>query len=177
MKNLLFALLINLYLIQVLLFIVIQFNNYQLLIIPGFFIIFATVLAFINIGYPILNAKKIFIDKPKQNSINHMVLKFKLLAIPFYALNFLLWTSLTGLFIVMPGNIFFLLFVLPLGIGFAFLVLIASSTYSIVLLFALRKNRKISLKQFIIHLLCQLIFVVDVIDQILILKLTKIHKE
>lgn len=177
MKKLLFGLLANLYLVQVLLFISVTFNSYKFLIIPGLFIISATVLAFVNIGYPILNVKKIILDNKKQDSINRRVFMFKILAIPFYTLNYFLWTFLTGMFILMPGNVIFLFFVLPLGIGFAYLILIASSSYTIVLLYALRKNGKISKKQFIIHLICQLVFVVDVIDQILILKFTKRDKD
>lgn len=174
MKKFLLPLLINLYLIQATLFLIMRFENFKLFIIPGLFIILAVVLAFINIGCAIFVAREIIADKRKRKAINRTVLLFKLLAIPFYAINYIIWTFMTGLFIVMPGNIFFLIFIVPIGIGFAFVVLLAASSYSIVLLFALKKNGEISLKKFIIHTFCQLIFVVDVIDQIFIMRFTKL---
>jgi hypothetical protein len=173
MKKLLFLLLINLNLIQVTAVLVFLYGNKWLFIIPGFFAFTAVVIALVNIIGAVSSVKGAIIEKEKQVKMSQSVLLYKLLAMPYYLLNYLLWFWLASILMIMPGNVLFILIVLPVVTGFAYLMLIAASSYSIALLLALKKNNEIPLKKFVLHTICQLIFVLDVVGQIFILRLVK----
>jgi glycopeptide antibiotics resistance protein len=135
--------------------------------------ILSAILAWVNIGNAVFCLRKNRADEIQTHSANRMVLVIKLLLIPFYAINFMIWSLLTAVFIPFAGNIIFLSVAIPIGIGFAYLMLAATSSYSITLLFSLMREGKIPLAQFILHTICQLFFMADVIDQVFILKFTK----
>lgn len=99
----------------------------------------------------------------------------KIVTIPVYIFNFLLFSVLTGA-MINP----FLLVIAPvvavIGIILAISMLIVTSTYSIVFIIALLLNNKISKKEAMIYGLTQIIFVLDIIGIILIFKKLKTIK-
>lgn len=136
--------------------------------------IIAFILACLNITYAILGTKSLRTDPQKQQSVNRTILIVKLALIPFFIINFSIWAVFFGMFLLTPGGIIIDIILVPMGIGFTYVILLATSTYSISLLFTLYKNSILTRKQFILHSVFQLIFVADVIDQIVIKKFTKI---
>lgn len=167
MKKLLIALFLILYLIQPL---IIWGNN--TLLIGIVLMVMAFLLACTNIIYAIIGTKNLRIDAKHQLSVSRTILAAKLTAIPFFGINYVSWTLMAGFLMLTPGMLLLIIFI-PLGIGFTYFMLLATSSYSISLLYALRKKEIISRRQFIIHFVFQLIFVVDVIDQIVVAKLVK----
>lgn len=145
----------------------------QLFAITGSLII-AFILACLNIISAIYGTKSLRTDLEKQQSINRTILIVKLALIPFFNFNTAIWTTLAGMFLLTPGGIFLELIIVPLGIGFTYAILLATSSYSISLLYTLYKNDTITRKQFILHTIFQLIFAADIIDQIVIKKFTKV---
>ena len=174
MKRLLELFVVSLYLIQFSLFLAVwlsfDFENYFFLGIPLIFVLVSVILAVLNIGNAVYFTRKMVANPSIIKSTGRTVLKIKLLAVPFYVLNFLLWTTLSGLFIVMPGNVFFIFIAIPAGIGFAYLAMLASSSYSIGLLFALKKNKKISFVKFVFVAICLLVFVADILGQMIVMR-------
>ncbi|MCL2137678.1 MAG: hypothetical protein FWH40_09245 [Coriobacteriia bacterium] len=168
MKKFLIPLLLSLYLIQLTLLFPVVEGTYAFLLVPAFFLVASIIFALLNIGSAVFIVAKHIDNFQNVRDTNRRVLAFKLLAIPFYVINLLIWVFMTGISVVMPGNIFFLMFGIPIGIGYAFLVLLSSSTYSIAILVSLRKNNEITRGKFVLHLVCQLIFVLDVIDQLVL---------
>jgi hypothetical protein len=95
----------------------------------------------------------------------------KLGSIPFYILNFIV----TGIFFAF---IFFAtrgigLILLPIPVLITWIILLSTSVNSISFLVFIYKNRVITKKSFILNLLAQLTFVIDIISTIIILKKEK----
>lgn len=90
------------------------------------------------------------------------VMMFKLSLIPFYVLNFICWLICSLAFhlalIVLPF--------LPFIITYTYFTILATSSYNINKLFALCQNKKISVAQFVIHFILQIVFVTDLIDTV-----------
>lgn len=84
----------------------------------------------------------------------------KLLLIPFFLLDMVLGVALfvTGMFLVTP-----LLFI-PLLILSAWLVMLSTSLDVLQSLWAMCREGSITTKSFVLHVVCQLIFVLDVVD-------------
>lgn len=134
----------------------------------------AAFLALVNIIYAVFGLKSLRTETQKYRSVNRTLLIAKLILIPFFALNLVIWMFLSGIFLLAPGGIIVdFILIIPIALGFTYVTLLATSSYSIVLLFALLKNGTLSRKQFILHSVFQLIFVTDVIDQFVIQKFTK----
>lgn len=90
------------------------------------------------------------------------VMIFKLCLILFYLVNFVCWMFASMVFhiaiIIWP--------MIPFIIAYTYLTLLGTSAYVIAKLFSLRKSKIITKKQFILHCIFQLIFIVDVLDVI-----------
>lgn len=86
-------------------------------------------------------------------------LVWKLLAIPYFLLNFLAWTALSAAFLVVPGLQVFLLG-LPLAALVTYVPLLTSSAYT---LSAIRAARQVGIPIKKRHTVFQLLFVLDTI--------------
>ena len=95
----------------------------------------------------------------------------KLINIPFFILNILMWTALL-LASFNPFLIWLWLFV-PLAVAYAYLLLLATSSYAIVHLILLCRKGKISKGKCVLHIFLQLIFVADVIDILFLRRMEK----
>lgn len=87
---------------------------------------------------------------------------WKLLAVPYFLLNFLAWTVLASAFLVVPGLQLFLLG-LPLAVLATYLPLLTSSAYTIAAIFAARRTGMAVKMR---HIVCQLLFILDTIDAV-----------
>ena len=97
-----------------------------------------------------------------QDLLFRTVMIFKLCLIPFYIINFACWMIASMVFhiaiIIWP--------MIPFIIAYTYFTLLGTSAYIIAKLFSLRKSKIITTKQFVLHGILQIIFIVDVIDTI-----------
>lgn len=136
----------------------------------------AFLLAWVNIIYAVLGMKVLRTEPQKCRFVNQTLLVAKIILVPFFALNLMIWIFLSGIFLLTPGGVIVdFILIIPIALGFTYAVLLATSSYSITLLFALYKNGILSRKQLILHSVFQLIFITDVIDQLVIQKFTRIR--
>jgi hypothetical protein len=80
--------------------------------------------------------------------------------IPFWVINFIGYTALV-IMINIPSHGFGI-FIVPIPIIASYCVLIITSIYSILFLLLLLQNGKINNKQFLIYVIMQLCFVLDI---------------
>lgn len=131
----------------------------------GFFVclILSPVLGIINFRHATRSGRGIAGDRKKTLKYSRAALLFKILMIPFYAINLAVWLLLTASYIVLPGFQLFLAAV-PIGIGYTYLVLLTSSAYSLATIRAMRDDPCYSGRTWLVHILLQFVFVIDVID-------------
>lgn len=108
-----------------------------------------------------------------QRELGRYLLRCKCILIPFYVVNFILGLLISLAFIVVPGLQIGLFIVLPLFIFYTYIILLSTSCYSLVLLYALYRSKMIHRKKLVLHIILQLTFVLDVLSQCSILKCTK----
>ena len=97
-----------------------------------------------------------------ESHLSGLGLVWKLLAVPYFLLNFLAWVAVASAFLVVPGLQVFLLG-LPLAAAATYLPLLTSSAYTIAAISAAR-NAGIPVKKR--HVVFQLLFVLDTIDAV-----------
>lgn len=139
-----------------------SFYNILLIIFLIWFIIY-----FI---FSIINIIALIIDC-KNNNLNILFNKMKRIKmglIPYWIINFICYLPISMTWLVAGHGFGFI--VVPIFIFASYTVLILTSIFSIVYLYKLQKNNIILKKQFIIHIILQLFFVIDIIDIIYILK-------
>lgn len=108
----------------------------------------------------------------RRNSMINRMLFFKLSVIPFFIFNFMLWTGVFGTLMLFPGGIFVLALV-PIIIFLTFTVLLVTSSSTISVLVYCYRAKQIDISKLIVHIVLQLIFVVDVIDSIYLYKILR----
>ena len=128
-----------------------------------------------NILMSIITAFQSIDAKNRRNSMIYRMLFLKLSVIPFFVLNFMLWTGLFGTFILFPGGIF-LLALVPIIVFLTFTVLLVTSSSTISVLVFSYRSKQIDMNKLIVHIVLQLIFMVDVIDSIYLYKKLRIRK-
>jgi len=173
MVGLLSFLLASLYLMQLLLFVAAAKGSQVLLIAAMVVLVFGIAGAVANIVYAVIRTPKLLSERQYRKTVSLQVLVFKLLAIPFFFINFGIASFFTSLFIIMPGGIFILGLVIPLCVGLAFLVMLATSIYSIMLVGALKAEGSIDMRKCVLYIICQLLFVVDIINQFFVVRLVR----
>jgi hypothetical protein len=107
----------------------------------------------------------------KNNNIEKIFQKMKRIKtslIPFWIINFICYVPISAILLAAGHGFGFI--IVPLFIFLSYTVLILTSLFSILYLLKLRKNNIISRKQFVIHIILQLIFVIDIIDTIYVIK-------
>lgn len=124
------------------------------------------VLAFTNIINAIVTAIKDSNKSLTNNWNSKTMLVVKLVMIPFFILNFILWYLFTSLILLFGG---FLL--IPIGIAFTYIILLSLSSHVIAEWYVYYRNKKITFQFFIFHSILQLFFVIDVIDYIYVYRM------
>lgn len=109
--------------------------NYGIL----FFLILTISLAIANIVNAIVTALSNNNIILKNNRYSKTVLVFKLIMIPFFILNFVMWQTAVAIVFLFGG---FLL--IPIGIAFTYILLLSSSTHVIAELYVYYKSGKIT---------------------------------
>jgi hypothetical protein len=120
------------------------------------FLIFA-IMSILNI----VNAIKKFMQKDVV-LLEKCTKVLKLTLIPFWIINFIGYTVLV-IMINIPSHGFGV-FIIPIPIIASYCVLIITSIYSILLLLLLFQNKKLNNKQFLVYIIMQLCFVLDIIS-------------
>lgn len=158
MKKLLayFTASIYVYLISVILFI---FKNE---IAPQYTLGIAAITLVVSLILLIINVIMVFITNKKDLDVK-LILTFKLIQVPFFILNFLIWCILFVATMFNPLIIVFI-FAVILGIIFAFCVMMSTSIYTIAYILHNKVEHKM------LHTILQLIFIFDVIDCIYLYK-------
>lgn len=99
-----------------------------------------------------------------ENQMRKIMLFVKLMSVPFFIFNFLraLLTFMPFGAVMAFGDLIFV----PLAVFATYLLMIATSAFSIPVIAFYRKSKKIKTTEAAIHIILQLIFVIDVIDSI-----------
>ncbi|MDR0858276.1 MAG: hypothetical protein LBN97_04525, partial [Oscillospiraceae bacterium] len=114
------------------------------------------VIIFANVLIAVIGAVK------REGASFRRVLLFKLLTLPFFAVNFAVWLLGSMVFHIA----LFIWPLIPVIIAYTYMVMLGTSVHNIAKLARLRKDKRITTKQCVKHTIFQLIFVLDVIDAI-----------
>jgi hypothetical protein len=155
-----------------LLYILFGIYNVESKLISILIVVLLILSGFGNIIMSIISAFGSIINKNSLNSMINRMLFLKLSVIPFFILNFMLWTGLFGTLILFPGGIF-LLALAPIIVLLTFTVLLVTSSSTISVLVYCYRAKQIDISKLIVHIVLQLIFVVDVIDSIYLYKILR----
>lgn len=123
-------------------------------------LIFTFILAVWQIFQAVKGWTRLQEDVQIQNRTNRTILLNKLILVPFYILNFVFWLLIT----LATARFLFFIVIVPVAAAYTYWIMLATSADSISLLYALYKNNRLTKKQFILHTVMQLIFVLDFID-------------
>lgn len=132
-------------------------------VIGIFLFIFTIALAIANIVNAIVTALTYKNNLLLNEWYSKAMLMFKLIMIPFFIVNFIMWYLAVALVFFFGG---FLL--IPIGTVFTYIILLSLSTHVIAELYVYYKNKKIAFNFFVFHSIMQLFFVIDIIDYIYI---------
>lgn len=167
MKKGLILFFVNIYLVQISLGITAHFiltDKKTSLCLTAVVILF--LLLAISIGFMIVNVVNAFVQSKAEERENQKIFRtvmwFKLGMIPFYLNHCFVWVMFS-VAALKPFIMVCFIFI-PLGIVYAFMVLIASSAYSVSRLLCLKKSGRLTARQCIFHVVLQLLFAVDVFD-------------
>jgi hypothetical protein len=145
-------------------------ENYKplamVLLIWGIWFLLFMIITIIN-AFNVINK---FLKK-ETNLLLEYAKKVKLGLIPFWVINFIGYTAFV-IMVNIPSHGFGI-FIVPFPIMASYFVLITSSVLSILLLLLLYREEKINNKQFLIYIITQLCFVLDIIGIIHLLKIIK----
>lgn len=170
MKKWLLAFLINAYVLQLFLLLDVLSNNvvedypvpylcfYLALLVSMVFLII------MNIVYSIKLHKLAFHNKIKGNPLKTIMI-FKIGFIPFFLLNFLFWFSIIGI-LLNPMMGFIGIFLIPIAFIFTYTTMLITSIYGISLISVMGRKNILTWGQCVIHIIFQLILIVDVVDLI-----------
>ncbi|MDR1131063.1 MAG: hypothetical protein LBL15_01415 [Oscillospiraceae bacterium] len=174
MKKNLSALLAALYLVQIFLVLTFKFMpesvtaDYQIPPLAYFlfgFLLLSVVLAVINIIRGI-KAYMASLYHVGMNDSFGTILAFKIGLVPFFLINFVLWAVVFVIGAFNPFMMFLWIFI-PFGIGYTYLMLLATSAYTIPHIIRLKRGGHLTKRQCVFHVVLQLLFVTDVIDSII----------
>lgn len=147
---------------------------------PLGFIILAVMLLLINI-FAIVNIIIGFTVKknalvPENEKVLRTALKFKIAFLPFFILHFI-YCFIIAMGSANPFLMWTWIFI-PIEIALAYIVLLSTSAYNISKIICLLRTKKISGGQCALHIILQLFFVADLIDNVILsIKERKIKKE
>lgn len=129
------------------------------------FFLLSFLLGFVNIVHAVAMRKNVNLRKKKIN-IPKIILVFKLCLVPFFMLNFILW-SIFALGCYSLFMIFLWVFI-PFGIAYTYILLLVTSAYSISQIIVWNQNGILTKKQCVKYIILQLLFVIDVIAYIIL---------
>lgn len=131
----------------------------------------------IYILFVVINIVSVVMDF-RQNKIDMIYQKMKRIKIgliPYWIINFICYFPICILFLLVGHGFGFI--IVPIFIFSSYTVLLVTSLFSILLLICLIKLNILNNGNFIKHVICQLIFVLDIIDSFIIIKIYKKQSE
>ena len=139
-------------------------NSYEYL--PTMFWIWVVLFSIVGV----INIVSVILDflKNETNILYKKMKRVKLGLIPYWLFNFLFYIPISFSVLVI-GHGFGFIFI-PLLIFASYIVLLQTSTFSFAYLLSLRRNSIISNKQLIVQTIWQLIFMIDIIGTIYIIR-------
>lgn len=102
-----------------------------------------------------------------RNEMRKVMLFIKLLCIPFFVFNFMLWVGFIGMLSIFPGGFLVWTFV-PVIVFVTFFILLVTSSFSLSTIILYGRSKILNKAEIIIHALLQLVFVLDIIDTIIL---------
>lgn len=169
-KKWLLAFLINAYVLQLFLFLDVLPNNIvddypvPFLCIYLALLVFMVFLIIMNIVYSIKLHKLAFHKNINGNPLKTIMI-FKIGLIPFFLINFLFWFSIIGI-LLNPMMGFIGVFLIPFAAISTYLTMLITSIYGISLISVMGRKNILTWGQCVIHIIFQLIFILDVADSI-----------
>ena len=169
-KKWLLAFLINAYVLQLFLLLNVLPNNlvedYPKLFICIYLtlLVFMVFLVIMNIVYSVKLHKLAVHSKIKGDSLKTIMI-FKLGFIPFFLINFLIWFSMICI-LLNPMMGFIGVFLIPIALISTYTTMLITSIYGITLISVMGRKHMLTWGQCVIHIIFQLIFIVDVADLI-----------
>jgi len=125
------------------------------------------ILPLVNILYAIFYSKKISKDEEKVKKWNRNILIIKIVLIPFYTINFILWFLVSILGIV-PVFMFLLVVGPIMGIISAYWILLSTSFYSVAVIKEYYKLGYLTKTLKMIFIISQFLFVLDLIGYVVL---------
>jgi len=126
----------------------------------------------------IINIISVIRDYKKNNTevLFKKMKRVKMGLIPFWIINFICYIPISIVFLFIPPGVLPLIgwAFIPLFVLASYIVLCLSSSFSFSYLLHLKKNNILSTKQLVIHTILQFIFVVDIVDTICIIQLSRV---
>lgn len=135
-------------------------HNKILLALSGLILLAVSI---INIVFSIIIAISTQNLPKVRNEMRKIMLFIKLLSIPFFIINFAIWTGVVGTVSLFPGGLLIWIFV-PIIVFLTFIILLVTSSFSISTVILYGRSKLLNKHEIIIHILLQLIFVIDVFD-------------
>jgi hypothetical protein len=116
------------------------------------------------------NHKRMIKDNPLKT-----IMIFKIGLIPFFLINFLFWFSMIGI-LLNPMMGFIGVFLIPIAVISTYLTMLITSIYGISIISVMGRKNILTWGQCVIHIIFQLIFILDVADLIfLFVKYRKVN--
>ncbi|TYQ16719.1 UNVERIFIED_CONTAM: hypothetical protein Cloal_3287 [Acetivibrio alkalicellulosi] len=100
------------------------------------------------------------------NEMRKVMLFVKLMVIPFFVSNFLILALGTVIIALFPKTTVLTFFSTPILVFLTFLILLATSLFSIPAIILYGRTKELNKVEVVIHVILQLIFVFDIIDAI-----------
>ncbi len=169
-KKWLLAFLINAYVLQLFLLLNVLPNNLVKANPKLFLCIYLTLLVFMvflvimNIVYSV-KLHKIAVHSRIKGDPLKTIMIFKLGFIPFFLINLLIWFSMIGI-LLNPMMGFIGVFLIPIALISTYTTMLITSIYGISLISVMGRKNMLTWGQSVIHIIFQLIFIVDVADLI-----------
>lgn len=138
------------------------FSNKILMVLSGLILLAVSI---INIVFSIIIAIRTQDLAKVRNEMRKIMLFIKLLSIPFFIINFAIWTGVVGTVSLFPGGFLIWIFV-PVIVFLTFIILLVTSSFSISTVILYGRSKLLNKHEIVIHILLQLIFVIDVFDAI-----------
>lgn len=149
---------ILLYLLATVFFIDLNFHTGHYLIILGVLLFISGA---INIAYAVKCAIKPSNKSKEREKLRAAMLFFKLLTVPFFIANFIVFAIAAFLPLIFVFWIFY-----PLVVIATYFLMLVTSSYSIAVLVLYNKSKLLSKRAFAVHVILQLVFIADVVDAI-----------
>ncbi|MDR3344651.1 MAG: hypothetical protein LBT21_03555 [Oscillospiraceae bacterium] len=175
MKKIVIAFVASLYVLQRYVFLCITSLNGYFAFGILLFALLPFALAIAAVAVLLAELRQIRMYPQKLQELNKITLLSKLALVPFFVINFICWSMLSML-AIMPMFIMIVFGVQFFAFVVTYFYILVTSVYSITAISLSKKNRHISSGEATVHIIFQLIPVLDVIDYIIVYCIIKKYR-